>query len=340
MEPSGILVSGVGIDADSDGDAEATSDADGHYELPGVGGTLTVSTLGLYGDPRAANHNDAVSSFDAAMIAQAAVVLRTLSPQQVIAADVTGNGEVTAFDAAHVGQFAVMLRDHFDVATASGSDWRFLRCDSYQNPFDQSCGFPEYEHATLQGAAIDDFYAILYGDVSGNWEPASGALVPRAATSATEESSAVARDREQASQLRLRPLGSTPAHRAGRPARLVMDGLAGPLGAGERRAVSVGIRDAEGVEALDLELVYDPSRLAIVDVQRAGLLSPWSLVFRDRTGALRLASYGPTPLAGEGPILTIHVEVRVEHRQGLRLRIAGEANEGRIPLLGLSGEAR
>jgi len=340
-EPSATPVPGVGIDANADGLAEATTGADGQYALPGLAGTVTLTTLGLYGTPRAANHNDAISSFDAALIAQAVVALTSLSPQQRIAADVTGNGEVTAFDAAHVAQFSVMLRDHFDVATATGSDWRFLRCDSYVDPFDQDCGTPRFEHAPLQGPATDDFYAVLYGDVSGNWAPApaSGAL---GAGAAGEEARAVLRDRAQVSRLRTGVLGSAAAYRTDRPARLVLDGVAGPLRTGERRTLEVGIRNATGVEALDLELDYDPTRLAIVDVERAGLLSPWSLAFRDSAGTLRLAAYGPTPLAGEGPILTITVEGRLEHRQGVRLRIAGKANEGRVALVGceVHGSAR
>ena len=58
--------------------------------------------------------------------------------------------------------------DHFQVGIDTGSDWRFLACDPYP-----SCGVPFHLHDPMVTSETDDFYAILYGDVSGNWTAGS-----------------------------------------------------------------------------------------------------------------------------------------------------------------------
>jgi hypothetical protein len=173
-EPSLKVVPNVGIDRTQDATADATTDGGGSYAFAGVAGDVTVTTLPKYGTPRASDHNDGISSFDASVIGRAAAQLLTLSPNQIIAGDVTGDGTISAFDASLVGRFSAGLIDHFDVATANGSDWAFLRCDAYAFPGAPGCGPPAHAFTPIaQAESGRNFFAILYGDVTGNWQPAA-----------------------------------------------------------------------------------------------------------------------------------------------------------------------
>jgi len=141
-----------------------------------------------YGGSRAADHNGAISSLDASTIARASVLLVTLSPNQHVAADVTGNGAVSALDASQVARFAVGIVNHFDAAIAAGSDWKFLRCDAYAYPGDPGCGTPSYNFTPIsEPESGKNFYAVLYGDVTGNWQPASSFTAASSSSSLEEE---------------------------------------------------------------------------------------------------------------------------------------------------------
>ena len=70
-----------------------------------------ASTI-LYGD---VSGDGEVSAYDAALTAQAAVGLITLTSNQLKAAEVSGEGEVSAYDAALIAQKAVGLIDKFPV---------------------------------------------------------------------------------------------------------------------------------------------------------------------------------------------------------------------------------
>jgi len=66
----------------------------------------------MYGD---VDGDDEISAYDAALTAQAAVGLITLTAEQTRAADVSGEGEVSAYDAALIAQRAVGLITKFPV---------------------------------------------------------------------------------------------------------------------------------------------------------------------------------------------------------------------------------
>src|SRR5207244_35885 len=67
-----------------------------------------------------------ITAFDAAYALEAAVRLRTLTPEQAMACDVTGDGTVSAFDAVLILEYVVGMIDQFPVAKACGSDWAFV----------------------------------------------------------------------------------------------------------------------------------------------------------------------------------------------------------------------
>ena len=96
-----------------------------------------------------------ISLADAVLTAQSAVGMVTLTPNQVTAADVSGNGVVQFFDASYIAQYAVVLIDHFPVAYTYDTDW-------WTEP-------PGNIYDPLTGNVIDDYLAILFGEVTGNW---------------------------------------------------------------------------------------------------------------------------------------------------------------------------
>jgi hypothetical protein len=83
---------------------------------------------------------------------------------------------------------------------------------------------------------------------------------------------------------------------------------------------------------LDLVLRYDPSRLAIVGVQAAGIGSALSVVRADQRGTQKIAAYGYGALSGSGSILTITVEGLKNKGPQQPPTIGGVANEGAVPL--------
>jgi hypothetical protein len=175
LEPSAKPVPAVGIDVDQNATAEAITDAAGAYVVAGVSGDVSLTTLPKYGNPRASDAGSAISSFDASVIGRSAAGLVTLSPNQRIAADVTGDGTISALDASFAGRYAAGLVDHFPVASITGSDWAFLRCDVYTFPGAPGCVAPVRNYTPIvQIETAQDFFAILYGDVTGNWQPSAG----------------------------------------------------------------------------------------------------------------------------------------------------------------------
>jgi len=95
----GVLISAAGSPNLSD-----TTDANGDYSLTGFGSgayTVTPSKTG--------GQNGAITSFDAALVAQYAVGNIPLDAAQLIVGDVSGTAGVSTFDAALIARFAVSM---------------------------------------------------------------------------------------------------------------------------------------------------------------------------------------------------------------------------------------
>jgi hypothetical protein len=256
------------------------------------------------------------------------VGVRSLSVNQILAGDVTGNHTISAFDASYIARFSVELVDHFPVA-GSGSDWKLLKCVS---TYPGSCGDPIYTYSPLlQPDPAANFYAILYGDVTGNWTAPVGGFAASRAAIPSEEDKALLRDRATADRFRREGPPPVIERRPGMGAAVLSLSGWKPLHAGERRQLTVDLRDADGILGLDLVLRYDPSRVAIVGVQAAGIGSAMSVTRADRNGTERIAAYGYGALSGSGSILTITVE-GLKNTGGPPPTIGGVANEGAVPL--------
>jgi len=333
-EPSAKPVPSVGVDQTQDAIADFTTDGTGAYAVSNLLGNVSVTTVNKYGTPRASDHNGAISSLDASTIARAAVSLITLSQNQRVAGDVTDNGTISALDASQVARFAVGAVDHFDAAISSGSDWKFLRCDAYAFPGDPGCGTPVYNFTPIsQGEAGRNFYAVLYGDVTGNWQPSTGFTTSSmGADTSAEEQTAIAADRQLAAQFAEETPSKQPKRAAGLRAELSLGATATPLRAGERREFTIDVRNADGILGLDLSLRYDPSRIKIIGIAPTGIGSGFSVVNSDLAGVQKIAGFGVVPLSGSGSVVTVTVEALKNTGNQPPLQISGTANEGGIPL--------
>ncbi|MBP7148345.1 MAG: DNRLRE domain-containing protein [Acidobacteria bacterium] len=324
-EPSSKPTPNVQVDTTSPwGTGNDLTDTAGLYSIGSLAGHVQTSTAPKLADPRPADEKNAITSYDAALIARHAVA-STFSSNQVIAGDVSGNGPATAYDAALVSQFAASMIQHFLVATARGSDWRFLRCDVYDSATQHNCTDPLFDHNPLVGNPTDNFYAILYGDASGNWAAPAGF-----AAGGGPEAEAAARDRQLAAALAGTPIVSRPATAGA--AVLRVTGWEGPLVVGQQRELTVWIDNADGIIGLDYGLTFDPRLLAVTGAKSGALASGFSVASNFQGGSGRIAQYGPVPLTGSGPVLVLTVEVKALGAPDA-LGFSAQANEGEVPLV-------
>ena len=122
----------------------------------------------------------AVTALDASYVLEYVAGLRTLDSDQLLAADVTGDGTVSALDGTRILQFAAGLITRFAVADACGSDWVFrptpvavpgqTLVEPQINGGVCVKGAIAYDNTFTPPASGQDFVAILFGDTTGNWE--------------------------------------------------------------------------------------------------------------------------------------------------------------------------
>jgi pectin methylesterase-like acyl-CoA thioesterase len=141
------FVPGVTLTAAGSPQVTATTDSSGAYSLNGLGaGAYTVT-------PSKTGDLNGIESLDAARIQQHLVGLITLTPNQLIAADVDNNGVVNSLDAARIQQYLVGIQS----ANIIGQ-WKFVPVNR--------------QYSSLSGNLTGENYeAVLIGDVSGNWAP-------------------------------------------------------------------------------------------------------------------------------------------------------------------------
>lgn len=157
------------------GGTSASTDAAGHFVLTDVPAAYLVASP----DGASAGGN-AVSALDAAHVLQFVAGRRTLSAQQALACDVTGDGSLNALDVALLLQYSVGLVTTFPVATACQSDWAFVPVPAaapnqtliQPQPGADACTPGGIAYESLP-ASLDQqsFSAIVFGDCTGNWQP-------------------------------------------------------------------------------------------------------------------------------------------------------------------------
>ena len=320
-EPSTKPVSGVGINLTGFATVPNTSDVAGAYGFANLYGNVTITAAELWGGARATNTPNVIGSLDASAIARAAVLLVNLTANQRTAGDVTGDHTISAFDASYVARFAALLLDRFPVATRNGahSDWAFVPLAYTYSPIGASW-------------TAQNFSAILYGDVTGNWSGPAPFAGFGSGSSTAKPADEIAADQELAALLANRPtLHPFRGGNAG-SAVLSMNGSAGVLRAGERRQVTISLQNADGILGLDLSLGYDASRIRIVDVAGTGLGTSFIWAKAGQGETYRVAGYGIDPLSGSGPVLTVTIEALRNGGVPNLLSVQASANEGAIPL--------
>ena len=310
----GVTVSGSGSQ-----NISTTTSSNGTFNLSdfGLGAyTITPSKTGDIGN--------GISSLDAAYIAQHAVGIRSLTPAQIAAADVTGNGEVSSFDASRIARYLVNLSD-----TGNTGTWAFLP---------SSRNYSEVTSALTGG----DFTAVLMGDVTGNWTPSPAAQSLTAAEIAERMSFANLYGDEV--QL-VNPTKSD--MKPGFESRIAR--------AGETFSMPINVAgfQSSGVYSFDAVITYDESILEPVfdmPVESIGTLSTNLniVVNPGEAGKLRISAYGVTPIYGEGELIRIRFRVvggnATESEIGFESLVFNETNvtdkvqPGRIVVAGKRGQ--
>ena len=174
--------------------------------------------------------------------------LSGLSAEQQMAGDVTGNGALSALDAALILQCKVGLLANLPVAC--NSSWAFIPVpvsmpgQSVVAPHMScgSCTMGSISYSPLNTHAADqDYLAIAFGDVTGNWQQGFSQFRGRVPTDAP----------------RVR-LASRTVRQTG------------------RTEVRVAVQSAQPYASLDVELRYDPALLRPIGVRKLG--APGALI--------------------------------------------------------------
>ncbi|MCK6556401.1 peptidoglycan DD-metalloendopeptidase family protein [Candidatus Binatia bacterium] len=254
----------------------AATGLDGIYDFPSLDpGRWTIEPH------KTGGHNAGVSALDASYVLQAVVGKRVLDAYQRLACDVTGNGDLSALDASRILQLIVGRIDRLPVATLCDSDWAAVPVPDpvpgtqVIDPPAIGGGMCQPGRITLDalaGAAPNqDFHAVLFGDCTGNWQPAVGG--------------AAAVDDAGSGEVSLGPF---------RP------GWRGTV----RQAVLV--EPERPLSAFEIEIGFDPRLIAVRDVRLAdaagGDLLAWNV---DSPGRLAIAVALLEPVAGPGPLAVI-----------------------------------
>jgi hypothetical protein len=260
-------VAGMTVSA---GAIQASTDAAGQYVLDNVpAANVVVSPRGSGAAGRA------ISALDASHVLQSIADLRTLSPAQALACDVTGNGTLSTLDASNILQRTVGLIDRFAVATACGGDWAFIPVPQVapgQTLIQPQMGAAGCTPGAIAYSAVtaslvqQNFDAVLFGDCTGNWQAPATAGALRA--------------------------GSVEARaRVGTWRRW----------SGDRVAVPVGISSTAPAAAIELRVIYDDARLRLDQAVLVGRARRALMALNaEPLGTARLALAATAPLALTG----------------------------------------
>ena len=160
-------------------DYTATTDEFGEYLFEDIPGGNYVST------PSKDEDLGGLSGMDASRIARYAAGLYSLDCLEMIAGDVSMNGEISGMDASRVARYAVGTITELN---DDGIEWVFT-----PEPIPDCADWPPIvyestrEYSPLNSDLTDeDFIGIRLGDVSGNWSPDSRAILSSESFESTE----------------------------------------------------------------------------------------------------------------------------------------------------------
>jgi len=259
----------------------------------------------------------AIDPYDAALNAQHVVGLITLTPNQQIAADVSGNGTLTSFDSAKIAQFSVGSITRLPVAALRDSDWAFVPSPGPEPNLTVEYPYPAW--GTPGRIGYSPFIIeILLGDVSGNWASACAPLTEGLSLPASKSLSA--------------EVAATPPGAAGAPALITLPSLrAAP---GETIRVPILAEGAAEAISFYLDLRYDPAVLSPIAAELGAVATDLSLTTNlGHPGRGRLALFGTAPVGGDGEIAVVTFKVVGSVHSRSPLTLPGlTVNEGKIPV--------
>ena len=275
-----------------------TTDGQGEFLFPNVAAGEYVLLPSKDGDV-----NDGISAYDGSFILQDVVGLIDLTPYQMIAADVTGNGEVTSYDAAYILQYVVGLINEFPV----GSDWFFVPTDSTVDENTWKTAPNSITYAPLNADQTDqDFNGIVYGDVSGNWAPGGGELA----------------------NLYRKPVGT---------ATLDWGEIAN---IDKRLTIPVRANIEGDLYAAQFKICYDAEQLSFENLRLGKNCEGSEIAFNDRQGEIIVAMAGARSLSSEIDLMILEFRLKDREQQsGHLLKIEqavlneGSIQVGELPLL-------
>ena len=157
--------------------AAAQTDSTGQFVFSGIGpGNWQLQPLKTGDVGRAVDIQDAIA------ILEATVGLSTLTVQQQLACDVSGDNSVNIADAVRILEYAVGLISRFPVARTCNSDWAFV--PEPAPAANQHILKPQISAGSCRNGAIafeplaaqannQNFSALLFGDCTGSWQASS-----------------------------------------------------------------------------------------------------------------------------------------------------------------------
>lgn len=279
--PNPRFVSNVLLTANGSPAASALTDGlgptAGQYSMNILGaGPYTVTPS------KSGGTNNAINSFDAGKIAGHVTGLSVLSGNQLIVADVSGNGLIQSFDAALIARFVTSSG-----ASGSTGSWKFFTIPNVPFPPGTTPTSRTYASVT-SSLSGEDYTAMLMGEVSGNWNNTGARPADRDAKHLTENTSS--RGPERGITVNLPHLSAATGEDVILP--VLVDNLAN-----------------KGIISYEFNLRYDPLVLQPytdpIDVTGTVSRGLSFAANAEEPGFLRVAFYGPMPITENGILLNL-----------------------------------
>ena len=265
----GQVVPGTLLTLVGAGEFAATSHTNGTFSI------TNIPTGSYTATPSKTNDASEITGYDASLVLQAAAGPLSLSPNQILAADVNCNGSVSAMDASYILEKAVgLIPGSFPGA---GRMWSFA-------PSQRSYSLLNSNQSS------QDFTAVLIGDVSGNWIPIASQGSPPPAPVVGQGAS------------------GSPKDKGGSPKSVVlgMDNGPWPHLPGEQVARILMKTDEASVYGIDLTLSYVPSNHTVAAVRPGNLAQGVALAINTNlAGVVGASLASASPLSGSGALLLL-----------------------------------
>jgi len=226
-------------------------------------------------------NNNAINSFDAAKIAAHVSSINSLTGNQLVAADTSGNGLIQSFDAALIARFVTAIPGSGAVGT-----WRFFTVSNV--PFPIGATPTSRTYSSLVGNLTgEDYTGILIGEVSGNWLNTGARSAKQIPETQNDEA----------------------PHGPERGMQVALPSLVIPANVDVTIPIRVIEAADQGIVSYEFELRYDPS----VIQPASNVLDTGATVSRGLTafanpaepGVVRVSVYGAVPIDRDGVLLNL-----------------------------------